>query len=105
VSYMMNSVLCTLQCFYACYSRFLHATVFSSCSLVCFLSGAQRDVCSGLLSGAQRDMLVSSTSCSRSSGRVKILQGTNKGSCTLWSRLGREERHWSASKGAKPEVL
>jgi hypothetical protein len=69
------------------------------------LSGAQRDVCFDFLSSAQHDVLVSSTSCSQSSSRLKILQGTNKGSCTLWSRLGREERHWSASKGAKPEVL
>jgi hypothetical protein len=58
--------------FCACYSKFLYATVFSACSLVRFLSGAQRDVCSGLLSGAQHNVLVSSMSCSRSSGRVKI---------------------------------
>jgi hypothetical protein len=91
--------------FCACYSRFLRAIVFFACFLVCFLSGAQRDMCSSLFSGAQHDVLVSSMSCSRSSGRVKILQETNKDSYTLRSRLGREERHWSARKGAKPEVI
>jgi hypothetical protein len=35
----------------------LCVTVFCMCSLVCWLSGAQRDVCSGLLSGAQHDVL------------------------------------------------
>jgi hypothetical protein len=39
------------------YSVPARATVFSACSLVCWLPDAQRDVCSGLLSGAQHDVL------------------------------------------------
>jgi hypothetical protein len=45
-----NSTCCGVFC--ACYSRFLCATVFPACSLVCWLSGAQHDV----LQRRQRDV-------------------------------------------------
>jgi hypothetical protein len=61
--------------------------VISACSLVrcidlCVFSGLPLSATCVSDSGAQHDVPVSSASCSRSSGRIKILQGTNKGSCT-----------------------
>jgi hypothetical protein len=53
------------------------AALIYACSLVCLSARRASN------SGAQHDVPVSSMSCSRSSGRVKILQETNKGSCTL----------------------
>jgi hypothetical protein len=78
----VSAVLSTrLQCF-------LRATVISvrspvRCIDLCVFSGLPHSATCASDSGAQHDVPVSSTSCSRSLGRVKILQETNKGSCTL----------------------